>query len=140
MEKNPSCDGPLKSIWGKAIRLILLLAWVNVPIVAAFPYDIGNAVALLGGAAVLLAALVTFAGQLFGEAVGRSIALVGLQGQAALIVAAMAGGAWQVDGHMYFFALLAVGVLMIDGRAIIASAAFIAVHHLLLNFVVPGLI
>jgi methyl-accepting chemotaxis protein len=40
--------------------------------------------------------------------------------------------------HMYFFAMLAVVMGWCDWRAIVASAAVTALHHLLLNFVLPS--
>jgi len=40
--------------------------------------------------------------------------------------------------HMYFFATLAVCAGWSDWRAIVACAAITAVHHLLLNFIVPA--
>jgi methyl-accepting chemotaxis protein len=57
-----------------------------------------------------------------------------------LIVAALAGDKLQVDMHMYYFATLAVLVATCDWRAIAAAAATVAVHHIVLNFLVPGLI
>ena len=122
------------------MRVVVVLAWINVPFAGAMAFVAGNDVVFVAAATALLSALVMFATRVFGEDVGRSVALLGLLGQAAMIVAAMANHAWQIDAHMYFFALLAVGVLLIDSRAIIAATALVAVHHLLLNFAAAELV
>lgn len=49
----------------------------------------------------------------------------------------LTGDVWQMDGHMYFFVALAGLTLLYDWRPIVLSAGLIAVHHLVLNFLVP---
>ncbi|MGE5538969.1 MAG: methyl-accepting chemotaxis protein [Gemmatimonas sp.] len=46
-------------------------------------------------------------------------------------------GAWQIDVHMYYFAVLALIVGYCDWRAILAATLTVAAHHLTLNFVLP---
>ncbi|MEM9736205.1 MAG: methyl-accepting chemotaxis protein, partial [Pseudomonadota bacterium] len=121
----------------KAMVVMITLAWINVAVAAGL--GLMGAGVLAAGVTALLALAITFSRAL-GGATGRIVTVVGLQAQAAVIVAAMAGNPWQVDGHMYFFALLAVGVLLIDSRAILAGAALVAVHHLSLNFAAAELI
>lgn len=48
------------------------------------------------------------------------------------------GHFWQIDIHMSFFAVLALTAIYCDKNAILISAATIAVHHLVLNFVMPA--
>ncbi len=55
----------------------------------------------------------------------------------ATIVFAFQDHPWQIDWHMYFFATLALTALLFDIRALIAGAGVVAVHHLLLNFILP---
>ncbi len=57
--------------------------------------------------------------------------------QVAVLVYAFSGHPFQIDIHMYFFALLAFNVGWVDERALLANAATVAVHHLLLNFILP---
>ncbi len=52
----------------------------------------------------------------------------------ALLVYMLAGNSWQLDSHMYFFAVLAMIVGFCDWKAILVAAGTIAIHHLLLNF------
>jgi methyl-accepting chemotaxis protein len=58
--------------------------------------------------------------------------------QAAVLVFVFRGHPWQIDMHMYFFAALAMATALFDWRAIIVAAGVTAVHHLLLNFVMPA--
>ena len=57
--------------------------------------------------------------------------------QVALMVFELTGGAYQVDMHMYFFATLAICAGWMDWRAIVANAAVVACHHLILNYALP---
>jgi len=58
---------------------------------------------------------------------------------AALFVAEMSP-TWIVDGHMYFFAMLAMSAVWCCWPSLVVCAAFIAVHHLLLNYFYPSLV
>ncbi|MHB0952337.1 MAG: methyl-accepting chemotaxis protein [Allorhizobium sp.] len=55
----------------------------------------------------------------------------------AILVYAFSGSPLQIDIHMYFFASLAICAVWIDWRAIVGYAALVAVHHVLLFFVMP---
>ncbi|WP_158585636.1 methyl-accepting chemotaxis protein [Pseudooceanicola sediminis] len=71
---------------------------------------------------------------------GRVLVALGLIGQAMAFTAALAGHPWQLDSHMLFFALLAITMAMSDARVIVIAAAVIAVHHLSLAVILPGMI
>jgi methyl-accepting chemotaxis protein len=47
-------------------------------------------------------------------------------------------GDWQVDYHMYFFAIFAILVGYVDWRPIAVSAGLTAVHHLILDVIAPS--
>ncbi|MEZ5934323.1 MAG: methyl-accepting chemotaxis protein [Alphaproteobacteria bacterium] len=64
----------------------------------------------------------------------------GNMGIVSLILASFAGHPWQIDIHMYFFAALAITSVMCDWRAILVATVSVAVHHLVLNVVAPGLV
>ena len=55
-----------------------------------------------------------------------------------IILSGFTGSGYQIDVHMYFFAVLAVIVGWCDWRAITVNAAVVAVHHLVLNFIYPA--
>jgi methyl-accepting chemotaxis protein len=47
-------------------------------------------------------------------------------------------GNWQVDYHMYFFAVFAMLAAYVDWRPIAAAALLTAGHHLFLDLIVPS--
>ncbi len=60
--------------------------------------------------------------------------------QCGLLTAEFASHPWQVDTHMYFFAVMAMLSALQSVRALILGAGLVAVHHLVLNFALPALI
>jgi methyl-accepting chemotaxis protein len=90
-------------------------------------------------AAVGLAALCTFI-HMGAKAQGTvRIGLgIALMAEVSLLVGAFAGKAWQIDMHMAYFAALACLAIFADWKVILAGAATVAVHHLLLDLVLPG--
>jgi methyl-accepting chemotaxis protein len=58
----------------------------------------------------------------------------------ALGVYVMAGGAWQMDTHMYFFVALSALTLLCDWRPIVLASVLIALHHALLWLIEPDLV
>ena len=57
-----------------------------------------------------------------------------------LIVEQLGGNPWQLDSHMYFFATLAVLAAYCDWRVVLMAATAIALHHLVLNFLLLGIV
>lgn len=74
------------------------------------------------------------------RASGRMLSSILLMAQVSMLVAGLAGHSLQIDMHMAYFAALAVVVIYCDWRAIIGGAATVAVHHLVLSFVLPDLV
>ena len=54
-----------------------------------------------------------------------------------LLVFQFEGHPWQADMHMQFFAALAILAIYCNWRAIMCFTAIVAVHHLVLNFILP---
>ena len=67
----------------------------------------------------------------------RIVTAAGSATQVALLVYVFAGHPFQIDMHMYFFAVLAFSAGWVDERALPANASTVALHHLLLNFIIP---
>lgn len=61
-----------------------------------------------------------------------------LAAQVALVVLVFRGHDLQIDLHMYFFATLAISAGWCDWRAVVANAAVVALHHVVLTFVMPA--
>ena len=100
---------PVAGLFGTAFEAAHQLVYGSVALIpftllAAWIAD--NSVLILGGAAVLFAA-VGFWGARLRAVAGRIYVGMGLIGQAICITAALSGHAWQIDSHMLFFALLA---------------------------------
>jgi methyl-accepting chemotaxis protein len=67
----------------------------------------------------------------------RLIFAVALMADVSVFTYQLAGHAWQIDMHMYFFAALACLVAYCDYRPIVAGTIAVALHHLTLNFLLP---
>ncbi len=119
-------------------RVLTYALAVHVVLVAAAAFFLGQDVLVPTMLAVLLAGVPILlhwrvgCTQLQRELAGTSLVLF-----AALLVYVFRGHPWQIDIHMYFFAVLALLAGFCDFRVIVVSAAVVAVHHLLFNFVVP---
>ncbi|MEP2578603.1 MAG: methyl-accepting chemotaxis protein, partial [Roseibium sp.] len=124
-------------------RIVIYFIWFNVFLVMATALLVGHVslVAVCGGA-LLLGVAATGSWLKFGAGLETRLATsMSLAGLVALFVAALATPAgqpsYQLDGHMYFFAVLAILAAWVDWRALLGYAAVVAVHHLVLNFALP---
>jgi methyl-accepting chemotaxis protein len=124
---------------GYAIRLVVAssaVAVLGLIVVALVRGGDGiSLIGLVGGAALALPSLHAWRGRNDIAAclsVSSLIAVV-----PALLVYALRGHVWQMDGHMFFFVWLASLTLMCDWRPIALGAALIAAHHLLLQWLAP---
>ncbi|HVJ52895.1 MAG TPA: methyl-accepting chemotaxis protein [Aliidongia sp.] len=70
----------------------------------------------------------------------RLVTAVAAVGAVSLLVYVMRGQPWQLDIHMYYFAILAVLSVYCDWQVLLLAAGATALHHLWLNFVFPAAI
>jgi methyl-accepting chemotaxis protein len=131
----------LKTLRETTSRALLGLLWLHVPICLA--------IGLMRGAdwmlPVILTTVMAGAATLSWRAMGsdlstRLIVAVALMGGVSVFTYQLAGHAWQIDMHMYFFAALACLVAYCDYRPIVAGTVAVALHHLALNFILPSAI
>jgi methyl-accepting chemotaxis protein len=131
----------LKRLRETTSRALLAVLWLHVPICLT--------ISLMRGAdwlfPVILTAAMATAATLSWRATGnelstRLIFAVALMGGVSTFTYQLAGHAWQIDVHMYFFAALACLVAYCDYRPIVAGTVAVALHHLTLNFVLPAAI
>jgi methyl-accepting chemotaxis protein len=124
-----------------ASRNLLALLWIHVPLNTAVAAATGGNLIATILVSTLLAAIATGC-LVFGVATRSTHATiaVALVGTVSMLLAAMARTRWHVDIHMYYFASLALLATLCDREALIAATAATAVHHLVLNFLFPGLI
>jgi methyl-accepting chemotaxis protein len=131
----------LKTLRETTSRALLAVLWLHVPICLT--------ISLMRGAdwlfPVILTAAMAGAATLSWRAAGnelstRLIFAVALMADVSVFTYQLAGHAWQIDMHMYFFAALACLVAYCDYRTIVAGTVAVALHHLTLNFLLPAAI
>ncbi|WP_378944687.1 ATP-binding protein [Paracoccus sp. R86501] len=119
--------------------MLVWLLWAHVPVLAAAAawngvMPVWLAVASGGS----LAALYHLTWRRFGNVrISRNLAGIALIGEPAFLLVLFAGHPWQMDMHMYFFAVMALNIAWFDRSALVLSATGIAIHHLLLLYVLP---
>ena len=123
----------------KATRVLTLAATAALPLVALAAWMAGTNVLMATAISAAFIAIGWLSGRVDHafHRIGTAFAVVG---QPIAFTAALAGHPWQVDAHMSFFAAIAVLILMVDVRALLAGAALVVVHHLMLSFVLPSML
>lgn len=127
----------LRAAFGRALMAII---WINALIIASLSFFAApafNGVATAGGLLLAVCATLTWNSDGTGSATRIATSMVSAA-QVALMVYALTGSVYQIDMHMYFFAMLAVCAGWCDWRAVAANAAVVAVHHLVLNYAFPA--
>lgn len=120
-------------------KFLLLLLWAHVPALAIVAIQAGHSPfpAALAGAVLAGAYHLTWWKNGIAPST-RYLSAVALIGEPALMLFLMSGHPWQMDMHMYFFAMLALTIAWCDWRAIIMAATVVALHHLLLLYLLPA--
>jgi methyl-accepting chemotaxis protein len=120
-------------------RALLVVLWLHAPVAVAIGMMRGTDWMLPAGLMVAMALAATLSWRAAGNALStRQIFAVALLGEVSVFTFQFAGHPWQVDTHMYFFAALASLVAYCDYRPIIAGTVAVALHHLVLNFILPA--
>jgi len=132
-------EGGLDESRSRMARALGWFNWLHVPVLGAIMLAIGGPVLWIVGLSLLLC-LLTEGVSRADPRMGRVALAMSLVGQGALFVGGFVGHPWQVDTHMYFFAVLAFVGAMTDLTALLAAAAVVAVHHLALNLALPTLL
>jgi methyl-accepting chemotaxis protein len=133
--------GQLAQLRNASERVLLGVLWLYGPILLLTGWLVGGALWLPLALWAAIAAAATFLHrQSTATPASRATITAALCAMPALFVSDLAGTAWQVDGHMMFFAVLAICAALVDWQAILVGAAVVAVHHLTLNFILPALV
>jgi signal transduction histidine kinase/ActR/RegA family two-component response regulator len=131
----------LDTLRGAATRTLVGLLWLHVPIAAMIGILRGSDWLMPTLFMTALACAATASWRAAGNGLStRLVVAVALMSEVAMITFQLSGHPWQADVHMYFFAMLACLVAYCDFRPIIAASIAVALHHLLLNFVIPAAI
>ena len=131
----------LKTLRETASRALLGLLWLHVPICLAISLMRGMEWLFPVVLTAAMAAAATLSWRMSGNELStRLVIAVALMGDVSVFTYQLAGHAWQIDMHMYFFAALACLVAYCDYRPIVAGTVAVALHHLTLNFLLPAAI
>ncbi|KFI29290.1 histidine kinase [Haematobacter massiliensis] len=134
---NPELDA-LRRRFG---RFLVPLLWAHVPLLAVMAQLGGRSVITAVATGVFLAGAYHLTWRRHGIAPPtRFLSAVVLMAEPAVIIGLLDGHSWQMDWHMYFFAMLALTIAWFDERATLTAAVVTGLHHLLLLFILPGLI
>lgn len=137
----------LEDVRSRATSLYVLIAWLHVPAAALIALNARNAWAGPTATLAAVAIIATLCSRLLPSGIAqRSIVAIALTAAPIVFVYAGRGdasgflghGDWQIDYHMYFFAVFAMLAGYVDWRPIVISAGLTAVHHLIFDLVVPA--
>ena len=119
-------------------HFLVYLLWAHVPLLAVVAWLAGQSPigAGIAGGVLALAYHLMWWRQGIARAT-RYLSAVALVGEPALLLFLMQGHAWQMDMHMYFFAMLALTIAWCDRGAILMAATATALHHLVLLYALP---
>ena len=122
-------------------KTLLAVLWLHVPIAVTIGMMRGTDWLVPAALMVAMALAATVSWRASGNGLStRLIFAVALMGDVSVFAFQLAGHPWQIDMHMYFFAALACLVAYCDYRPIIAGTVAVALHHLVLNFMLPAAI
>jgi PAS domain S-box-containing protein len=122
-------------------KLFLPALWLHIPLIAAVAVALSGPVTALVATAAALALVPSMLWTRAPTArMTRVIISIASVGMVSLLVGAARGSTWQVDLHMYYFAVLAILGAYCDVGMILAAASVIVLHHLTLNFLAPALV
>lgn len=132
-------SGTFQQEQSKAVRLVVLLAMALAAITILVAWLIGTELIFVVGGTGFFTVIGLLA---FRTTVKHStlLAIQSLTGQAIVLNATLIGHPLQIDSHMVYFAVLAICTIMSDWRALLLSAATIAVHHVTLTVFLPVLV
>lgn len=131
----------LDTLRENASRASIALLWLHVPAAIVIGLALGADWLLPALLMLAMAAAATLSWRTAGNGLSTSLVVaVALMGGVSVITYQFMGNPWQIDIHMYFFAALACLVAYCDYRPILAGTVAVALHHLLLNFIIPAAI
>ncbi|WP_313030285.1 response regulator [Brucella sp.] len=131
----------LDDIRRRFARFLVVLFWLHVPLFAAIAYGTGASV--IGGALAGAFLAVSYNLMWWRADIApatRFLSAVALVAEPAILLYLLRGHIWQMDMHMYFFAMLALTIGWCDSRATIIAAVAVALHHLTLDYLLPSLV
>jgi hypothetical protein len=136
----------LEDVRARATSLYTLIAWLHVPAAAVIALVARNAWLYPTLTLAVIAVIATIVPRVIPSGpLLRSVMAIALTAAPIVFVYAGRGDTsgitghsdWQIDYHMYFFAMFAILVGYVDWLPIVVSAALTGAHHLILDLVDP---
>ena len=132
-------NNELKELREIASKALLVLLWLHLPVCLIISMARGTEWLLPVVLVTVMALAATMSWRMTGNGLSTRLTFaVALMGGVSVFAFQLSGHPWQVDVHMYFFAALACLVAYCDYRPILAGTIAVALHHLVLNFVLPA--
>lgn len=132
-------DNNLDMLRQTAARVLVGILWVHVPAAILIGLLLGTEWLLPAIITCAFAATATVVWLRAHDSLWCHLAVtIGLVADVSVFTSQLSGHAWQIDAHMYFFAVMACLVAFCDFRIILAGAIAVAAHHLFLNLVLPS--
>src|SRR6201996_2904551 len=130
----------LKALRETTSKALIVVLWLHIPVCLCIGLMRGADLVLPLLLTLLMAGAATASWRIAGNDLStRLIFAVALMGDVSVFTYQLAGHAWQIDMHMYFFAALACLVAYCDYRPIVAGTVAVALHHLVLTAAIfPG--
>ena len=123
----------------RAVIYAVGFLWLMVPLIGALGRVLGTGGIAESGLLAMVALLVAVEWRRTGGGLATQMAAsAGLAVAVMTIVYLLRGHPWQADSHMIFFAAFALTAVFCDWRPIVTYAVVIAVHHLVLNFMLTA--
>ncbi len=128
----------IDSLRARVAKILAVYIGLHLPLIALIEMLVGGGIGWITGIALAVTIVIAVASFVTSGLSLHLLLSTALMLMIGLVVAAMGGRPWQIDIHMYFFAALAMLTAFCDWRAILAATVTIALHHLLLNFILPA--
>jgi methyl-accepting chemotaxis protein len=129
----------LDALRENASQALIGLLWLHIPIALAIGLSRGMDWIFPTLFMTVMAGVTTFSWRTAGNGLSTRLTVaVALMGDVSLFAYQLTGHPWQIDLHMYFFAMLACLVAYCDYRPIVAGTVAVILHHLVLNFAIPA--
>lgn len=117
---------------------LALFCWLHVPLIGVMAVSVDMAM-WPAAASAGLAALASIDLSI-SQRRGQITLAAALIAQPAIMLAILANHPWQVDMHLYFFAMMAILSLLSNIPALIVATGIVAVHHLAFNSLLPEMV
>jgi methyl-accepting chemotaxis protein len=139
MSDAPSRPSSLDAFRTRGARFLLAGLWLFGPFIGLVALQAGHGLATVMALWAAAAVVSTISWRLDPIGLGTRCTLAtALAGQPALLLFLFADNPWQVDLHMTFFVVVAAIAMLACIPAIVAATLAVALHHLVLNFLVPS--